>query len=249
MQPAALTRKARGVAHQIDTTSYNKAAKWPLPKDPTILGRGYGRRAVPPSSIIIHTTNNAHRDTAFSGECTFLYNSADVSAHFLIGKSGAIVQLLDPRAYLAWHAGVALEAYQNAKSIGIELHVSVGEVPTQAQKDATAWLCSVLMLQFNILPDRIDTHRNVARPVGRKSDPEGWADADFYAWRGQPPITPARKYRVKACKVWQRQSLDGPLAAEYPSGTPLDIDKIYANGAGHVATGVGFVNMRDLEEI
>lgn len=239
--------KARGVGFTI--TTYNKAAKYPLPKDPTILGHGYGRRGSTPSSIVIHTTNNARKNTALVGERDFLLDSADVSAHYLIGKDGTIVQFLDPRAYLAWHVGVAISAYQNAFSIGIELHVSVGEIPTQVQKDATAWLCSVLMLQFNILPDHIDTHRAVARPVGRKSDPEGWSDADFYAWRGQPPIVPARRYRVKSCKVWQRPSLDGPLAADYPSGTPVQIDKIYANGAGHLANGDGFVNMRDLEEV
>ncbi len=30
-----------------------------------------------------------------------------------------------------------------------------------------------------------ETHRAVAWPLGRKSDPEGWSNAAFYQWRKQ----------------------------------------------------------------
>lgn len=167
---------------EVDATTYNKAKRYPLPAT-SALGHGYEARQAPPSSIVIHTTNNSNRNTAFSGEADFLYTAGNVSAHYLIGKDGRIVRFLDPRPYAAWHAGAALSAWVNQRSIGIELHVSVGEVPTAAQKDATRWLCGVLMSEFGFASDRVETHRYVATPPGRKSDPEGWPSADFYQWR------------------------------------------------------------------
>lgn len=167
---------------EIDTTTYNKAARYPLPAPPA-LGHGYEARKQPPSSVVVHTTNNANKGTAFAGEADFLFNSPDVSAHYLIGKDGRIVQFLDPRTYAAWHAGSAIGPWLNQYSIGIELHVSLGERPTQAQRDATAWLCGRLMAEYGFASDRIETHRYVATPVGRKSDPEGWPNAEFYQWR------------------------------------------------------------------
>ena len=61
--------------------------------------------------------------------------------------------------------------------------------------------------------------------------------------------TQGGRYRVKALPVYQRQELDGPLAGELPSGTQIDIDMLYANGAGHLASGLGFVRMEDVEAL
>ena len=152
----------------IDTTSYNKATKY-------APGHGYEARGGTPSAILIHSTNNK-RPTQFIDECDFLFTSPAVSAHFLISKAGAVVQLLEPRLWAAWHAGRALVPYLNKYSIGIELHVSVGERPTTQQQAALSALCRVLMTNYGIDIGRIDMHRAVALPKGRKTDPEGWDD-------------------------------------------------------------------------
>lgn len=231
--------------YSIDTTSYPKARRF-------AVGHGYLMRASEPTSGVIHTTNNARLNTAFSGEAAYLFESADVSAHFLIGKQGQIVQFLDPAGYSAWHAGSALSAWTNDHSVGIELHVSVGEVPTAVQKDATAWLCRQLMQQFGIAPALIETHRKIALPAHRKSDPEGWPDADFYAWRASLDA-PAklRRFRVRGVPIYQAQNLTGTLAGHLNAPDVVEIDATYSNGGGHLASGLGFIdlNLDALEEI
>lgn len=160
----------------IDTTSYDRTKTHPI-RD------GYqSRGGVTPSAIVIHTTNNRRRTTAFADEARYLRDAPNASAHYLVGKLGQIVQIVPP-TYQAWHAGAALPAFANSCSIGIELHVSVGETPTALQLAATADLVLWLVSIYPIRMEHIETHRAVARPVGRKSDPEGWPDDAFSAWR------------------------------------------------------------------
>ena len=137
----------------IDTTTYRKDTKHP-PR------WGYqARGGAVPSSVIIHTTSNKNKNTQFEQEARYLRDSGKVSAHYLIGKEGQIVQFLAPQPWQAWHAGNCLAAYTNAKSIGIEHHVSVGEQWTPAMHDACTWLVKHLMASFAIPATRIDTHR------------------------------------------------------------------------------------------
>jgi hypothetical protein len=173
-----------------DATRYDKAATYPV-------GHGYTRRpsGVRPQAVLIHSTNNS-RPTAFIGEARFLFTSKDVSAHYLIGKSAqaGVVQFLDPAPWAAWHSGdCAPDVYQNPTSIGIELHISVGEAPTAYQVETCADLVRALMKYFAIPADRVATHRAVAVPPGRKRDPEGWNEAAFADWRNAltPTAPPA----------------------------------------------------------
>jgi uncharacterized MAPEG superfamily protein len=159
----------------IDTVTYNKARDFPQ-------RHGYQVRGTKPSSIVIHSTSN-RRATSFTGEATYLYTSAAVGAHYLVGKAGQIVQFLDPSRWQAWHAGEAITEYTNPRSIGIELHISVGEQPTTDQIAALTTLVRDLMARFSIPPERIETHRAIALPRHRKNDPEGFTDAAFSAWR------------------------------------------------------------------
>jgi hypothetical protein len=234
---------------QIDTTSYNKAARHPA-------RWGYQARGnVAPSSIIIHTTNNARKNTSFTGEATYLRDSSAVSAHYLIGKDGRIVQFLDPVRWQAWHAGDTLPAFSNARSIGIEHHVSVGEAWTDAQHDACTYLVRTLMAAHRIPSDLVATHRAVALPKGRKRDPEGWDDFAFAVWRATlastsppPPIT--KRYRVKHRYVTQRKEDNGPpFVRELVPGEVVEVDAWYTNNRVHFADGSGFGDLSDLEAI
>ena len=239
-------------AFTIDTKSYPKSRRY-------AVGHGYGMRAAPPTTGVIHTTNNRQAGTLFDKEAAFLLNSPDVSAHYLIGKQGRIVEFLDPAGFVAWHAGgrqddgtwSALPAFANPASWGVELHVSVGEVPTRIQKDACAWLCRQLLIRFGMIPGQIETHRAIALPKGRKSDPEGWPNDDFYAWRAlliQPQL---RRFRVRGVPVYQAQSLSGTLAGHLDKDEEIAIDRTYSNGGGHLASGLGFVDLNHdvLDEI
>jgi hypothetical protein len=240
-------------APQIDSTTWRKDTILPV-------GRGYGVRSGKPTAIVIHTTNNSRRDTAFRGEAEWLQKSVAVSSHYLVGKAGQIAQILHPDLE-AWHAGgkqqdgtwTAQAAFANDHSIGIEAHVSVGEAWTTEQRRALTWLCKWLMSLYAIDASMVETHRKVALPVGRKTDPEGWLDADFYAWRATlttpPPVSlPPTRYRVRV-RISQRQEGGPPYAGELSAGDVVEIDKTYSNGYGHLKDGRGFVPLNMLEAL
>lgn len=172
----------------IDTQTYRKDARLKP-------GQGYNERpaGMRPSSLVIHSTNGK-RGSSFASEAAYLRDSLDVSAHYLVGKDGRVAQIL-PDERCAWHAGQALDAYLNARSIGIECHLTNGESWTDAQRAALTALVELLMQRWHIPQSLINTHRAVALPPGRKSDPASWTDADFAAWRSSlgaaapPPAT------------------------------------------------------------
>ena len=178
----------------MDDTTYDKRAKY----NP---GHGYEARKNAPISIVCHSTSNPRaKNTVFSAEATFLYNSTLVSAHYLIGKDGATVRFLEPRAWAAWHAGNAQREYQNQYSIGVELHHSVGDPPyPKAQMNALAVLLRSLMALFNIPVTRIETHGQIAiaGPYIRKSDPSDMTYEAFLQFRStlvsEPtPVSPPK---------------------------------------------------------
>lgn len=247
----------------IDTTTYNKAKDFPLPANPRTAKPGYDRRMAAVSSIVMHSTNNKAKKTPFINEASFIYASKDISAHYLVGKDGKIVEFLDPAKYLAWHAGAAIPAYQNAYSIGIELHVSVGESPTPIQLDAAAWLCREMMRRFHIPYSMIDTHRYIAIPgptstndrtKWRKSDPEGWSDAAFYAWRAMLVNGP-RFYRVRGLPTYHDSLLRDPTGEYLAPDITIEVDRThdeqpadYAPSAAHLKTG-NFIDLNGTEKV
>lgn len=241
----------------VDTRTYNKATNKRPP------GHGYSLRKGKPTSIVVHSTSNPHvKNTAFDAEARFLRDSADVSAHYLIGKDGRIVQFLEPAPWVAWHAGSCQAPWENARSIGIELHHSVGDPPyPQAQKAALAWLLRDLCAAFDIPHTRIETHGQIAidGPYNRKKDPSDWVYADFIQWRNkafaaQPSPTPPRLYRTLA-PTWisERPDPRGPIALQGKAilerGEVVQVDEVRADGWGHVSSGVGFVAIGGLEAI
>lgn len=166
----------------IDSSTYRRDLKWGV-------GNGCAPRppGISPSSLVIHTTNGAI-GSAFEREALWLRdNNQDaparrVSAHYLVGKTGRIAQIV-PDYLEAWHVGVALADFANSRSIGIECHLTPGEAWMPAQRDALTWLVNTLMRTHAIPRAKVETHRAVALPKGRKVDPSEWSDRDFYAWR------------------------------------------------------------------
>jgi hypothetical protein len=216
-------------------------------------GHGYEARKAAPTSIIVHSTSNPHQKlTMFSSEATFLLHAPLVSAHYLIGREGQVVRFLDPKMWAAWHAGNVRVDFTNQKSIGIELHHSVGDPPyPSAQLHALASLLRSLMALFNIPTQLIETHGQVAiaGPYQRKSDPSDWSHQDFLSFRSHllielpPPVEkppPPRAFVARGIPVYQRSDRVGPLWGFLQSGETVVIDD---PRNGHLADGRGFVKM------
>ena len=177
-------------------TTHRKDQKWPA-------GHGYGRnigtaknpvwvaeRGRPVSKWVIHATHG-NIGTLSVNEAKFLRDSPDVSCQDVIGKSGEVYEIL-PDDHAAWHAGVCLPGW-GIESIGTEIHHAIGESYTSYQFETLTALGRQKIARHGLTEADIDTHRAIALPKGRKSDPHGWSDADFYAWRASlftPPPAP-----------------------------------------------------------
>lgn len=109
-----------------------------------------------------------------------------VSAHFQINPSGKIIQLVDPRTHVAYHAGVStwyhpiqkkMVSGMNDHMIGIELVGDGNKYPyTDEQYRSCAKLCNVLrVLNQTIRMQGIVGHEAIA--IGRKNDP-----GKLFAW-------------------------------------------------------------------
>ena len=232
------------MTYTIDSTTYDKAKTYPV-------YHGYATRPSAPTAIVVHSTEGVKGQTLQSA-ANYLYNSADVSADFLIGKAGEIIQFLDSRIFQAWHAGgqqsngtwTAQPAYANPKSIGIEcLHAS-GESWPAVQKDALAWLLTYLVQTYAIPSLAIDTHGQIAiaGPYQRKTDPTNWSHQEFIAWRDALFVQP-KHYHVLGLPVYQRSDHTGPLWGHLAVGEQVVIDD---PTNGHLADHRGFVDINGL---
>ena len=162
----------------LDISTYNKAARHKP-------GHGYSARpgGAPPRAILVHATHG-HVGSSFAAEATYLLNSPDVSAHYLIGRQGQCAELLSPAPWAAWHSGdCAPNVFENATSVGVELHAATSESITPSQIVALTTLVQRLMWLWNIPADAVARHGSVAVPPGRKSDPATWPEAAFARWR------------------------------------------------------------------
>jgi hypothetical protein len=146
----------------------------------------YSERSVSsPFAIVIHTGEGTR-----TGDLNTLRNNSvplanRVSSNYYVCRDGTICQLVDDR-HEAWHAGWCnYLGYTdwNGISLGIETEhrTGVDDWPS-VQKDALAALCSAKIGQYHIKREMVVTHRWIAVPPGRKSDPGNWPDAEFRDW-------------------------------------------------------------------
>lgn len=173
----------------VPTTSPISTAPSPVPTAPAIVGQitrptiqwvgspNYNQRRSPNdiTAIVIHATANS----TLRGVVDWFNNpNAKVSAHYTIGKDGRIVQHVKD-SERAWHAGQSVWKGRNScndYAIGIELvNLNDGRDPyPEAQHQANVALCAYLRKRYNIEPDDIMGHVDIALPPGRKSDPRGY---------------------------------------------------------------------------
>ena len=140
--------------------------------------------------IVLHQTTNATVDKALA---TLTDPQRKVSAHFLIGRDGAVMQLVDETAR-AWHAGESRWGGMsdlNSASIGIELDNTGNEPFAEPQIVALLALLAELKERYRIPVANVLAHGDVA--PARKVDPSRFfpwrrlAEAGFGLWCDAPP--------------------------------------------------------------
>ena len=122
--------------------------------------------------LVIHSTVEPTTEGTIG---IFLNTVRKVSAHFVVGKDGRVVQMV-PVERRAWHAGPSIldgVPSVNDYSVGIEMvNLNDGKDPyTDAQVHAVAGILRFLRSRYAIPDSRVVSHALIARPAGRKSDP------------------------------------------------------------------------------
>lgn len=146
-----------------------------------------------PNFVILHHTGSDAVDRALRA-----LTDADrgVSAHYLVGRDGRIVQLVDERAR-AWHAGESKWGGNtdiNSVSLGIELDNNGEEPFPEAQISALLRLLADIGERYRIPAANYLGHADVA--PRRKADPSRYfpwktlADHGFGLWCDAPTTDP-----------------------------------------------------------
>lgn len=217
------------------------------------------RNGTPISMIVFHATVGGLKSSL-----DWLRNpqpknpSNRVSTHYLIGKTGAIYQLVaDDMA--AWHAGKSAWRGLNSAnilecSLGIELeNANDGHDPYPAAQLASAReLCRAKIAQYRIPRLNVVRHLDIAIPAKRKTDPAGFPDwpafvASLYAPVAPPPALNLMRYRVRGIKISTKSTGGPPYAGELQSGKFVEIDATYPSGYAHLHDDSGFVLLTSLE--
>ncbi len=190
------------------------------------------------SMICLHATVGGIKSSL-----AWLTNPASrVSTHYLIDKTGYIYQLVpDDRA--AWHAGASewfdLDSGDiQRQSLGIELENKNNGVDPYppAQMTALLELSRHLVTTYQIVPDMVVRHLDIAIPKGRKTDPASFPWAQFKSALYTHTVTAGPHGAIA-----QEDRRPGALAARYyPPGTPIVCDDL-TSSYWHVAAGDGFI--------
>ena len=151
----------------------------------------FGPRLV--SLVVLHHTDIADAETAIA---TLRDPARAVSAHYLISRTGRVIQQVDEHQR-AWHAGRSRWGAitdVNSASVGIELDNNGAEPFADAQVQALFVLLDDLRTRFHLTPLAFVGHADVA--PGRKVDPSvgfPWRDLaqrGFGLWC-DPPLLAA----------------------------------------------------------
>lgn len=132
--------------------------------------------------IVLHATASSTLESAVRW---FKDPTSKVSAHYVIGKDGSVVQMVD-LDNIAWHAGKSkftLDGKEyvnlNGCSIGIELvNLNNGkDTYDTRQINSCLTITDALLRHYQLGNDSVVGHKDIA--TDRKSDPVGWDMAKF----------------------------------------------------------------------
>jgi hypothetical protein len=134
--------------------------------------RGHGSfRSV--ESVICHHTAGA-RTGNMPSLSVVTYGRRDLPGplcNYGLGRDGTVYVVA---AGVAWHAGNTVNEalYGNNRSIGIEAeNTGLGEAWNPAQVDAYARLCAAICKAYGLPASRVQGHKEICSPRGRKPDP------------------------------------------------------------------------------
>ena len=154
-----------------------------------------------PNFVVIHHTSDNTVEQALR---TLANPARSVSAHYLIGRDGTIIQLVDERAR-AWHVGASkwgADTDLNSASLGIELDNNGREPFSEAQISALLRLLADIRDRYHIPVANFLGHADVA--PRRKVDPSRhfpWktlADHGFGLWCDPPFAEPPLAFDATA---------------------------------------------------
>jgi N-acetylmuramoyl-L-alanine amidase len=133
-------------------------------------------------TVILHADASDNADASIAWCCD---PRSKVSYHTVVTPGGRIYSLV-PARHKAWHAGVSEfkgRANVNEFSVGLcfggNRNDGVDPYPDAQVTAAALYVHSLMQAEPAITFDRITTHRHIARPAGRKSDPKGFDVPDF----------------------------------------------------------------------
>jgi N-acetyl-anhydromuramyl-L-alanine amidase AmpD len=212
------------------------------------------RAGSPIVAIVAHATGGTDsRSTLQFGD------GRGVSIHKLIARNGTINDML-PDVRGANHAGaqtarltISGRVYRagqiNQATLGFELEnrQNGAEPYTDSQLLALGWQIDQWRAVHGPLP--IVRHQEI--DPTRRSDPQKLSVQAIEQWvyKARAAAFQSRVFRVKGVPVFQRQELTGPIAGFIHAPDTVEVDQTYPNGAGHLKTGLGFVDMDALESI
>ncbi len=171
-----------------------------------------------PDFVILHHTSDDKIEQALA---TLTDPLREVSAHYLIGRDGNIIQLVDERAR-AWHAGESKwggETDINSASLGIELDNNGHEPFAEAQIAALERLLADIVERYHLPSANVLGHGDVA--PRRKTDPSRYfpwkllAERGFGLWCDSPlPTAPADMDVAMALRAVGYDTADLPAAIQ-----------------------------------
>ena len=194
-------KKAKLLAKEYATSPVINQAIGKLPlsvEKEWIASINFGMRK--PNYVVIHHTA---QDSLGQTIRTFHSEKAGVSAHYVVGRTGKVVQMVNDY-YRAHHAGIGKwgnDTDLNSSSIGIELDNNGTTDPwTDAQINALTELLSYLKVKYNIPQANFIGHMDLA-PT-RKNDPSRFpwktlADKGFGYWYDEYLETPPIDFNPK----------------------------------------------------
>ena len=150
-----------------------------------------------PNLVVLHHTSDDTVDQALRSLSDPL---RQVSAHYLIGRDGRIIQLVDERAR-AWHAGESkwgADTDINSASLGIELDNNGHEPFPEVQIAALLRLLADIQERYHIPAANFVGHADIA--PRRKVDPSRYfpwktlAQHGFGLWCDPPYAPPPLQY-------------------------------------------------------
>ena len=157
--------------------------------------------------VVLHYTAMPDAEVAL---CRLCDDEAEVSAHYLVAKDGAVTRMVaeDKRA---WHAGEGRWAGRddvNSRSLGIELDNDGDSHFEDAQMEALEALLDDILQRHALHPKSVIAHSDMA--PGRKSDP-----GRLFEWK---------RLADKGLSIWPEAGMPGDFLRNAAAfGYPVEL--------------------------